>query len=59
MYEYLKDLLEMAAGIGEPLNVNCYTDHEYYGNKVEVEGRTPEGLEFTIKLVIKGASNDA
>ena len=59
MYEYLKDLLEMAAGIGEPLNVNCYTDNEYYGNRVEVEGRTPEGLEFSIELVIKGASNNA
>lgn len=59
MYEYLKDLLDVAAGIGEPLNVNCYTNHEYLGNKVEVEGRTPEGLEFSIELVIKGAARNA
>lgn len=59
MYEYLKDLLDVADGIGEPLTVNCYTNHEYFGNKVEVNGRTPEGLVFSIELVIKGASRDA
>lgn len=53
MYEYLKDLLPVAELVGEPKEISCYSGDRIMGNLVEIQGQTPDGLKFHIRLKIE------
>lgn len=61
MYEILKKLLPVAEGIGSIATVHQnIRDRKYYSSdEIKINGTTPDGRNFTLRLELEDEENDS